>query len=146
MIFDIARQWFQEKKTWYIEQDICVRFRGRTDRLPQDLIEDMEEMRAASAHCTSLILEICVDYGGRDEIIRAVEAGARTEEEISSTLGSDPDCIIRFGGCHRLSNFMLWQAAYSEIYFIDTLFPALSYSDLDNCLAQYQSASKNHGR
>jgi undecaprenyl diphosphate synthase len=67
-----------------------------------------------------------ISYGGRQDIVDAIKAGALTEEQITkyfNDMAPEPDVIVRTGGRTRLSNFMLWQAAYSELFFVDTLFP-----------------------
>ena len=144
--FNLARYWLKEKTQWYYDQDVRIKFRGRRDRLPPDILEGIDLLESNTKDNIGLILEICVDYGGRDEIARAVEAGARTFEEISAALGPEPDCIIRTGGNSRLSDFLLWQGAYSEFIVIDTYFPAITFEDLDNCLAQYNSVDRTFGR
>lgn len=144
--FNLARYWYNERATWYIDHDVKIKFKGRRDRLPKDIMEGIDLLESQTSKNSSLILEICVDYGGRDEIVRAVEAGARTFEEISAALGPEPDCIIRTGGNSRLSDFLLWQGAYSEFIVIDTYFPAITFEDLDNCLAQYNSVDRTFGR
>ena len=144
--FNLARYWYNERANWYIDHDVKVKFKGRRDRLPQDIMEGIDLLESQTSKNSGLILEICVDYGGRDEIVRAVEAGARTFEEISAALGPEPDCIIRTGGNSRLSDFLLWQGAYSEFIVIDTYFPAITFEDLDNCLAQYNSVDRTFGR
>ena len=80
-LMDFARWYFCEKLDWYILSDIQVCFAGRKDRLASDLIEKLQKVECATSDCKSLKLTICVDYGGRDEIVRAVAAGARTEKE-----------------------------------------------------------------
>lgn len=102
----------------------------------------------ATQNCKTLTLILGIDYGGRDEIIRAIEAGARTEEEITnftSRYAPDPEVILRPGGKKRLSNFLLWQSAYSELFFLDCLFPELTDSILDDVLGQYNLTIRNFG-
>ena len=110
-----------------------------TDTLSRE-IETINNLEKDTKNCQTLQLIMCLDYGGRDEIVRAIEQGARTEEEISTILNTyapDPDVIVRCGGNYRLSNFMLWQAAYSELIFVPTFFPALQDADLDAILQEY---------
>ena len=85
----------------------------------------------------------------RNEIVRAIASGARTEEEIAGALdvkAPDPDMIVRTGGEMRLSNFLLWQSAYAELLFIKDYFPALDYSMLDSFLNEFMNRKRNFGR
>ena len=147
-MMDLAREYFARQQGWYVQRDIRVRFRGRRDRVAGDLVEIMDDMEAATTDCGTLMLNICVDYGGRDEIARAVEAGARTEEELNATLmwAPEPDMILRTGGEKRLSGFLLWQGAYSELMFSDTPFPALEATELDNVAREFGNRTRNFGR
>lgn len=148
-IMGLARWYFTERREWYVDRGIRVRFAGRRDRLAADIVASMEAMERDTAGGTALTLTICADYGGRDEIVRAVQAGAGTEAEITAALTVDipePDVILRTGGRRRLSNFLLWQAAYAELCFTDTLFPALEGAELDAVLAEYRQTVRNFGR
>ncbi len=103
---------------------------------------------------------ICLNYGGRDEILRAArryaadaaagKAGELSEELFSSYLDSagipDPDLLIRPGGEQRISNFLLWQCAYAEFYFTDVLWPDFDEAELDRALAAYRSRDRRYGR
>lgn len=148
-IMDLARWYFGEKRGWYSARGIRVCFAGRRDRLAADIVGRMEQMEAATRGGTALTLRICVDYGGRDALVRAVAAGARTEEEINAALSAEipaPDAILRTGGDMRLSNFLLWQAAYAELFFTPTLFPALEGAELDGIAAQFSGRKRNFGK
>ena len=147
-LMDFARWYFVDKLDWYINSNIQVCFAGRKDRLATDLVEKLNKVENATSKCESLKLTICVDYGGRDEITRAVAAGARTEKEISDYLdikAPDPDMIVRTGGAMRLSNFLLWQSAYSELFFISEYFPDLNDTILDSLVDEYNNRKRNFG-
>ena len=147
-LMDFARWYFDERLDWYVNSDIGVCFAGRKDRLATDLVEKLRRVENATSDCASLKLTICVDYGGRDEIVRAVSAGARTEKEISEHLdikAPDPDMIVRTGGEMRLSNFLLWQSAYSELFFISAYFPDLDAVILDSLVNEYNNRKRNFG-
>lgn len=149
LLMGLARWYFKEQQSWYINKDISVRFSGRKDRLDKNILKKSEDLEFKTKNCKSLVLTICIDYGGRDEIIRAIEAGARTEEEINNILISnlpEPDAILRTGGQHRLSNFLLWQSAYSELFFLDDLFPELKEESLDLILKEFYKRKKNYGK
>ena len=100
------------------------------------------------------VLNICFNYGGRAEIVRAVNSLSGkteiTEQDISEVLYTggmpDPDIIVRTGGEHRISNFLLYQSAYSEIYFVDTLWPDFSEAELDKIIADYSATDRRFGK
>ena len=147
-IMDLARWYFRERREWFVTRGIRVRFAGRRDRLAKDLVEDMETMEEETKQGDALTLTICADYGGRDAITRAVQHGARTEQELDVALTGEvptPDAILRTGGEMRLSNFLLWQAAYAELFFSRTFFPALEDAELDAVLNEYGERKRNYG-
>ena len=147
-IMDLARWYFRERREWFVTRGIRVRFAGRRDRLAKDLIEDMETMEEETKQGDALTLTICADYGGRDAIACAVQGGARTVRELDEALTAEiptPDAILRTGGEMRLSNFLLWQAAYAELFFSPTMFPALEDAELDAVLKEYEARKRNFG-
>ena len=108
----------------------------------------MEEIEEKTSKCTGLTLTCCIDYGGRDEIVRAIAAGATTEEQINQLLSQnfpEPDAILRTGGHKRLSNFLLWQSAYSELFFLDCYFPDLDSNQLNQIKNDYSKIKRNQG-
>ena len=147
-LMEFAKWYFVEKLDWYVASDIHVCFAGRRDRFDKDLVEKLYKVEEVTSCCKSLNLTICADYGGRDEIARAIAAGARTEKEISEYLdikAPDPDMIVRTGGEIRLSNFLLWQSAYAELLFTPLYFPSLNESILDSFINEYKSRKRNFG-
>jgi len=97
---------------------------------------------------------LCLNYGGRDELVRAVkkladEGGEITEEAIAAHLDTDgmpdPDIMIRPGGEYRISNFLLWQLAYTEFYFTDTLWPDFGREDIDKAIAAFRQRDRRYG-
>ena len=136
-----------------------IRFRtiGRTDRLPATVRTWVGKAESETAGNTRMVLTLALSYGGRGEILEAVKrikaAGAPaeqlTEEAFSSYLDTaglpDPDLIIRTSGEKRISNFLLWQAAYAELYFTDTLWPDFEEKDLRAALIDYQGRQRRFG-
>ena len=122
----------------------------------QDLIAETEQI---SDTFDGVQVNMCVNYGGRSEIIRAAELWAKdrdagdteelTEEKFGSYLYSagvpDPDLIIRPSGEYRLSNFLMWQSAYSELYFTDVLWPDFDERELDKAIIEYQQRDRRYG-
>ena len=147
-IMDLARWYFRERRKWFVIRGIRVRFAGRRDRLAPDLVKSMGVMEDETRGCDTLTLTICADYGGHDAIARAVQSGARTERELDEALKAEiptPDAILRTGGEMRLSNFLLWQAAYAELFFSSTMFPALEDAELDALLEEYTTRTRKFG-
>ena len=134
-------------------------FFGDTTVLSPELQELIARTREISRHYEGCQVNICLNYGGRDEILRAVAQYAQeykagtapelTEESFSRYLYSagvpDPDLLIRPGGELRLSNFLMWQSAYSELWFSDILWPDFTPADLDRAIEDYNHRSRRFG-
>jgi undecaprenyl diphosphate synthase len=139
------------------KQGVRTRFMGRRDRAPDWLREQMETLEAETARNDRLSLWIAFDYGGRAELVEAarrlLEAGVEPGELDEDTLAAqlyapelpDPDLLIRTSGELRLSNFMLWQLAYAELVFTDTLWPDFGEAELRQALAAYASRRRRFG-
>ena len=138
-------------------EGVRVRFVGRRDRAPEELRRQMEALEEGTAHNDRLRLWICFDYGGRAEIVDAarriaatsVDPAAIDEELLEQNLYApdmpDPDLLIRTSGELRISNFLLWQLAYSELVFTDTLWPDFGEADLRNALEDYAGRRRRFG-
>ena len=160
-IMKIFRQYLNDALTDFREDDIKVRFIGDRSAFDKDMIRLIDETEEISKNRQGMLLNIAMNYGSRDEMVYAVKqlcADVRdsklsvediTQEEISSRLSTsgqpDPDLIIRTGGEHRLSNFMLYQAAYSEFYSTDTLWPDFSHDDFDKAVMEFNHRSRRFG-
>ena len=131
-LFEIAERYFDQWPS-FVENNVRVLISGVTDRVKESALEKMVVLEEKTKDCTGLTLNLCANYGGRREIVEAVKRGARTEEEITASMFHslpEPDLILRTGGHQRLSDFLLWQSAFSELAFTDTLFPDLSLGEL----------------
>jgi undecaprenyl diphosphate synthase len=136
-----------------------IRFRtiGRIERLPASARTWIDRAKAETGDNTGMILNLALSYGGRGEILEAIKrmraangaAGELTEAAFSSYLDTkglpDPDLIIRTSGEKRISNFLLWQAAYAELYFTDTLWPDFEEKDLLAAILDYQGRQRRFG-
>ncbi len=143
------------------QKNIRLTFFGDLEPLSDSLKRLIEETREISRHTTGMQVNVCLNYGGRDEIVRAARKLAQdcaegkldpadiSEEMLGGSLYSagvpDPDLMIRPGGELRLSNFLLWQNAYTEFYFTDTLWPDMDESELDRAIAAYQGRKRRFG-
>ena len=136
-------------------QGVRARFLGRRDRAPDELRTQMESLEEETAHNDRLNLWIAFDYGGRAELIEAarrlVEAGVEPDEEsLRANLYApelpDPDLLIRTSGELRISNFLLWQLAYAELYVTPVLWPDFTRRHLFEAIMEFQRRDRRFGR
>ena len=138
------------------KNNLCLRVIGDRSRFAAEIVRGIEEAEALTAENTGLTLTIAADYGGRWDILQAVnqaiQAGATKLTETSIlpylSLGyaPEPDLFIRTGGETRISNFLLWQLAFSELYFTPVLWPDFDESQLANAVRAYQERERRFGR
>lgn len=143
------------------EENIQIRMIGEREGLPKATLNSIDRAAAETANNTGMILNFAMNYGGRRDILLAVQDLARsgrdlskiTEEEISAHLQTailpeelrDPDLIVRTSGELRLSNFLPWQAAYSELYFTETAWPDFDEAALDTAILEFQKRDRRYG-
>ncbi len=132
------------------EEGVKMRFVGRREGVLPELIEQMEWAEAKTAANTRLTLYVAFNYGGRSEILDAAERYTGGGEEAFRQLlyapeMHDPDLLIRTSGEQRISNYLLWQAAYSELHFTDVLWPDFSRADFEEALASYEARVRRFG-
>ena len=133
------------------DEGVRMRFIGRRDRISQELVKRMAWAEALTERNTRISLFVAFDYGGRAEIIDAARRfNGSTEEEFRRCLYApemhDPDLIIRTSGEQRLSNYLLWQSAYSELVFREELWPDFSRQALEQSLAEFSRRRRRFGR
>ncbi len=136
------------------EDNVHFRFIGNLEIFPEELRAKMDRIDRETAH-KPFILNIAVNYGGREELVHACNALIRegktdvTEEDINAHLYTagcpDPDLVVRTGGDLRISNFMLWQSAYTEYYFTDVLWPDVTSKEVDEAIAAFYSRKRRYG-
>ena len=143
------------------KNNMQVRVIGDISRLEPELQDKIRELEEVSAQNTGLHFQVALNYGGRDEIRRAVrkmvqdaedgnlKASEVTEDKIADYLDTkdipDPDLMIRTSGEQRLSNYLLWQLAYAEFYFTDTLWPDFNKKELEKAVEFYQTRDRRFG-
>lgn len=133
--------------------NLKIKFVGEKEGISQDLLDLMQEAEEATASHTGTTINLAINYGGRQEIVRAVNkliAQGKTdidEKDISDNIYTCPDCdlIIRPSGEQRLSNFLLWQAAYSEFWYSDVLWPDFTENDLYSALKDFENRNRRFG-
>jgi undecaprenyl diphosphate synthase len=153
----LAKKIDQETQAFH-QENIRLVHLGRLDRLSQKLREKVKAAVELTKNNTGLTLCLAFDYGGRDEIVQAARRiasagipGNNIDESVfAQYLYSpdipNPDLVIRTGGESRLSNFLLWQAAYSELYFTPVLWPDFGHKDVEEALSEYQRRQRRFGK
>ena len=137
-----------------VKNKIKIRVIGEKNRLSETLQQTIETETQKTVQFTEHTLNICIDYGGRQEIVSAVKQILEKNQELTPenieknlyTEGQPLDLIIRTGGEIRLSNFLLFQSAYAELYFTDTLWPDFDEAELDKALESFSSRQRRYGK
>lgn len=154
-IFGVVRDYLDEDGEEFVQKGIRVIACGDLTKLPNDLVEAFRKVEARTKNCNDMVLNLAVNYGGRDEILRAVNLAIKdgallqSHHDFAKFLDTaqlpDPDFIIRTSGEMRLSNFMLWQMAYSELYFTQTYWPSFSNRELQQAIISFQNRKRRFG-
>jgi undecaprenyl diphosphate synthase len=139
---------------FYRENRVRIMHSGDISGLPPEVAKAIKKAVEDTAEFDGITVNLAVNYGGRDEIIRAVKSllssdACLDEKSIRECLDTphipDPDLVIRTGGERRISNFLLWQAAYAELYFSDKLWPDWTEADLMDALADFSQRDRRFG-
>lgn len=160
-IMILLRQYLEEAMRDMEKNHVCFRFFGDLSRLSPDLKQLCRDAEARSSQYHDVQVNFCLNYGGRDEIVKAarqfaeeVAAGSRRPEELDENLFGqylysagipDPELVIRPSGEKRISNFLLWQSAYSEYVFMNVLWPDFTERDLDAAIEEYHRRNRRFG-
>jgi undecaprenyl diphosphate synthase len=154
-IFTLIRRGSKDLRDDFIKEQIRFRHMGRRDRIPQDVLQILESLEEDTKHFTELNFQLCLDYNGRDEIIRAFEKMLKSaikhvdEKTISEFLDSsgipDPDLVIRTAGERRTSGIMAYQAAYAELYFTNLYFPDFDEQEFHRAILDYSARTRRFG-
>ncbi|UCD71254.1 MAG: isoprenyl transferase [Syntrophobacterales bacterium] len=160
-LMGLLQRYLREELDEMLENNIRLKAIGDLDSLPRDAHDMLIETVEKTTHCDAMVLILALSYGGRDEIIRAVRrliVDAKnkkirpdqiSEETFPNYLSTkdipDPDLLIRTSGEYRISNFLLWQMAYTEIYVTKTLWPDFRKEDLIKALLNYQRRQRRFG-
>ncbi len=160
-LMDLLRHYLRHELEELRKNGAKLRVVGNRDGLAADIVRDIADAEAATRANTRIDVNICINYGARDEILRAtrrlavqVAAGelsadrideARFERELLTAGIPDPDLLIRTSGEQRISNFLLWQAAYAELVFVDTLWPDFGKEHLEQAIAEFRKRERRYG-
>jgi undecaprenyl diphosphate synthase len=161
-LMHLLKKFLVSERDQMIEKGICLKVLGQLEKLPDDVQQQAVETMAATSRNTRMTLSLALSYGSRREITDAVQAVAKKVQagsldvsDISEQLVSDhlytagmpdPDLIIRTSGEFRLSNFLLWQCAYAEIFVTPTLWPDFTKAEFIDILTQYQKRDRRFGK
>ena len=156
-LFALLKQYVEDDLETLNENNVRVRILGSRTGLKPDLLELIERVESRTDNNSEFHLNIAFNYGGRDEILRAfakaseagVDIAAMSETDVTAYLDTsdipEPDLVIRTSGETRVSNFLLWQAAYAEFIFTDVLWPDFSKADLEAAIAEFQTRERRYG-
>ena len=136
----------------YLENNVRFEPIGDLSAFSKSLQKTIQMVKEKTAHCDGLVQSLALNYGAQDEIVRAInslkdEKEEITPERLSQALDAkcEVDVLIRTGGDHRLSNFLLWQAAYAELFFTDTLWPDFKVEDLEKIIQKFTKIERRFG-
>lgn len=157
-LFELLRRFVAADLDRLHAEGVRVRILGRREGLSEELLDLIGSVESRTAGNDTSFLNIAFNYGGRDEILRAARRAAQTHNGNLSTLSEDdfarfldtadlpdPDLVIRTSGERRISNFLLWQAAYAEFVFMDILWPDFDRAAFEQALAEYASRDRRYG-
>ncbi len=159
-LMDLFVKYISKKTKTFVKNDLKVVFSGSKNNLRDDVLNSMAKLESATEDCKTGVFNICLNYGGRLEIVDAVKEiskkvkeGKLEIDDINEELFShymyqdlpDLDFVIRTSGELRISNFMLWQSSYAEYYFPDTLFPDFDGKEFDKALEEFNKRNRRFG-
>lgn len=160
-LMQLLKSYLKDEIDTLVENNIRLKIAGQLDKIPEDTRQQIKAAEARTQHGTALTLTICLSYGARQELTYAMQTIAQaiqtntlqpsdiTEKTIDQFLLTaplpDPDLLIRTGGEKRLSNFLLWQSAYTELYFCDTLWPDFTAEHLHEACNDFAKRERRYG-
>ena len=154
-LMQLLKKHLREQLSFYRENNIRIVHSGSLDRLPKVIQKEILDVEDLTSDMTGMVGNLVINYGGRDEIVRAVQKlrdkgeTEITEDKLSRAMDHpeipDPDLIIRTGGEFRISNFLLWESAYSELYFSKKYWPDWQEEDLKEAIEAFASRNRRYG-
>jgi len=155
-LFDLIRKSLKKKLKHIIKQGIKINIIGKKDGLPKDIKQTIKIIEKKTFHNKAITVNLALNYGSKEEIINACKALAKGnkkeinaknfEKKLYTKDMPNPEILIRTGGTKRLSNFLLWQLAYTEIFFVDKLWPDFNKKDFNNILNKFYNVKRNFGK
>lgn len=152
-LFDLIEEYYLEFEMTAKNNDLRIRHYGSRNKLSRKLLKIIDDVTAKTKKNSSNYINLVFNYGSRDEILNSIKKlghkkinTANLIKNLYTSESKDPDLIIRTGGEYRLSNFMLWQSAYSELYFTKKLWPDFNITDLKKILINFKKRKRNFGK
>lgn len=151
-LMKLLDKYLKKELDTYLNNNIRLETIGDLSAFSKSLQKTIQNVKDKTAHCDGLIQNLALNYGSRDELVRAVNKIKDSKEDITEDMlndaldcSDDVDILIRPGGDHRISNYMLWQAAYAELFFTDTLWPDFTDKELDSIIQSYTTIERRFG-
>jgi len=150
-LFKLIVNYFKDELNRVIANGIKINLLGKINKLPSKIKKTLTEASKLTKNNKKIIVNLAINYGSKDEIINAATKTKKKiniqtlEKNLYTKNLKNPDILIRTGGHKRLSNFMLWQLAYAEIYFLDKLWPDFNLNDLKKIIYNYKTIKRNFG-
>ena len=149
-LFRLIKQYFSQEISNVLSQGIKINILGDEKKLPLDLKKILRKITKETRKNKKITVNLAINYGSQQEILNSAKKTKNLnlknlKKNLYTQNMPDPEILIRTGGHKRLSNFMLWQLAYSELYFLDKLWPDFSKKDLKNILNKFKKSKRNFG-
>ena len=151
-LMKLLEQYLKNELPVYLQNNVRFEPIGDIRAFSKSLQKTIKDVKEKTAHCDGLVQSLALNYGAQDEILRAINKIKKCEDDITEVMLSnaldckhDVDLLIRTGGDHRLSNFLLWQAAYAELFFCDTLWPDFTTNELEKIIKNFTKIERRFG-
>ena len=149
-LFKLIKSYFHKEIDNVIKQGIKINILGEINELPSDLKKTLIKCENITKKNKNINVNLAINYGGKNEILMAIKKSKKIslknlEKNLYTKNMPDPEILIRTGGNQRLSNFMLWQLAYTELFFLKKLWPDLKLIDLKKIIKKFKSIKRNYG-
>ncbi len=151
-LMKLLNNYLKKELNTYIKNNIRFEPIGDLRAFSSSLQATIKEVKEKTAHCDGLVQSLALNYGAKDEMLRAINKIRKSEDDITETMLSnaldckhDVDLLIRTGGDHRISNYLLWQSAYAEFFFCNTLWPDFTTKELEKIIKEFTKIERRFG-
>ena len=151
-LMKLLEQYLKKELPVYLENNVRFEPIGDLRAFSKSLRKTIADVQEKTAHCDGLVQSLALNYGSQNELLRAMNSLKNSKEDITQEMfenaldcSSDVDLLIRTGGDHRLSNFLLWQSAYAELFFSDTLWPDFTTQELQKIIKKFTKVERRFG-
>tara|TARA_B100001057_G_scaffold249542_1_gene249819 strand:- start:6592 stop:7236 length:645 start_codon:yes stop_codon:yes gene_type:complete len=152
-LFDLIEEYYHEFEITAQDYNLKIRHYGSREKLSKKILNIIDDVTIKTKNNSSTIINLVFNYGGRDEIVNSIKKirpgkinKINITKNLYTSMSKDPDLIIRTGGELRLSNFMLWQSAYSELFFTKKLWPDFNITELKKIILNFRKRRRNYGK